>query len=67
MYKVQLKRMNELGNKVQDDVSQAHEAKIISSQLLNLAKTAVEQAIEQDEAIAEIWLREQVAALGVEI
>lgn len=62
-----LKRMNELGNKVQDDVSQAHEAKIISSQLLNLAKTAVEQAIEQDEAIAEIWLREQVAALGVEI
>jgi type I restriction enzyme M protein len=38
-----------------------------SKQLLEIAKTGVERAIEEDEATATIWINEQLEALGVEL
>ena len=38
-----------------------------SKQLLEIAKTGVERAIETDEATATIWINEQLEALGVEL
>lgn len=43
------------------------DAKLKSKQLLEIAKTEVERAIETDEAIATTWMKQQLEALGVEI
>jgi len=38
-----------------------------SKQLLQIAKTGVEQAIETDEATATAWMNQQLEALGIKI
>jgi hypothetical protein len=38
-----------------------------SKQLLEIAKTGVERAIEIDEATATAWINEQLETLGVEL
>jgi len=48
-------------------VNQSYEAEDKSKQLLEIAKTGVELAIEADEATATIWINEQLEALGVEL
>jgi len=45
----------------------ARSLKFTSKQLLEIAKTGVERAIETDEATATIWINEQLEALGVEL
>lgn len=38
-----------------------------SKQLLEIAKTGVERAIETDEATAIAWMNQQVEALGIKL
>lgn len=46
-------------------ITQSYQARSQSKHLLDLAKTAVERAIEHDEAAATTWLRVQLAQLGM--
>ena len=41
--------------------------KLKSKQLLEIAKTGVEKAIETDEATATNWINQQLAILGIDI
>lgn len=50
---------------IADIVLQSYETQDTSKHLLELAKAAVEMAIEQDETIAEAWLRQEAGQLGV--
>ena len=45
----------------------ARNAKSTSKQLLEIAKIAVEKAIETDEATATNWINEQLEALSIDL
>jgi type I restriction enzyme M protein len=45
----------------------AHITNSESKQLLEIAKTGVERAIETDEATATTWINEQLKGLGVKL
>ena len=53
--------------KITEKVRESRKAREQSKQLLEIAKTGVERAIETDEATATIWINEQLKALGVEL
>ena len=50
-----------------DKVNQFYDAENKSKQLLEIAKTGVEQAIETDEATAITLMNQQLEALGIEL
>lgn len=52
-------------NRITDTILEAQGKSKIANKLLELAKHAVEMAIEQDETVAESWLRGEAARLGV--
>jgi hypothetical protein len=54
-------------NEVIGFVRKSREARKTSLHLLEIAKRAVEIAIEQDEATAQVWLKDKAHKLGVEI
>jgi restriction endonuclease S subunit len=60
-----------LGWNTQEEISkkiqESFDIKEKSKQLLEIAKTGVERAIEADEATATTWINEQLEALGVEL
>ncbi len=60
-------RMQELGILIKSKVEDFYQAELKSKQLLEIAKTGVEQAIEQDEATATAWINQQLEILGVEL
>ncbi len=51
--------------KIRSKVEASHQKREQSKQLLEIAKTGVERAIETDEATATVWINEQLEALGV--
>jgi type I restriction enzyme M protein len=53
--------------KIRNKVEASHQKREQSKQLLEIAKTGVERAIETDEATATIWINEQLAALTVKL
>ena len=53
--------------KLVDKVSKSYDAEDKSKQLLEIAKTGVERAIETDEATATTWMNQQLKALGVDL
>ncbi|WP_243458532.1 type I restriction enzyme HsdR N-terminal domain-containing protein [Nostoc sp. UIC 10630] len=60
-------RMQELGILIKSKVEDFHQAELKSKQLLEIAKTGVERAIETDEATATIWINQQLEALGINL
>jgi type I restriction enzyme M protein len=59
--------MKQLGNAIKSKVDAAHKATYQSKQLLEIAKTGVEQAIETDEATATAWMNQQLEALDINL
>jgi len=57
----------EIQKEIYKNVQRSKELKYLSESLLAVAKTAVEIAIEQDEAAAERYIEAECAALGVDI
>ncbi|WP_041779938.1 hypothetical protein [Allocoleopsis franciscana] len=53
--------------KITEKVRASRKAREQSKQLLEIAKTGVEQAIEADEATATNWINQQLKALNIEI
>ncbi|MEG5015287.1 MULTISPECIES: N-6 DNA methylase [unclassified Microcoleus] len=53
--------------KITEKVRESRQAREQSKQLLEIAKTGVEQAIETNEATAIIWMNQQLEALGVKL
>jgi type I restriction enzyme M protein len=53
--------------KIRSKVETSHQKREQSKQLLEIAKTGVERAIETDEATATTWINEQLEALGVDL
>jgi type I restriction enzyme M protein len=53
--------------KIAEKVRASRKAREQSKQLLEIAKTGVERAIETDEATATTWMNQQLEALGVEL
>ncbi len=51
--------------KIADKIKLSFSLKLKSKQLLEIAKTGVERAIETDEAIATSWINQQLKALGI--
>ncbi|KAM3115592.1 hypothetical protein [Phormidesmis sp. 146-33] len=64
LFKAEL--MNELGNAIQAKVESARHAAYQSKQLLEIAKTGVERAIEEDEERAIAWMNQQLEVLNIE-
>jgi len=54
-------------SKLKDNVAEMYASKAQSKALLEIAKRAVEMAIEQNEKIAEKWINNEVARLGIEL
>jgi type I restriction enzyme M protein len=52
---------------IKEKVRESRKAREQSKQLLEIAKTGVEQAIEIDEATAIAWINQQLEALGVKL
>lgn len=52
---------------IRSNIKQSKDCKQKSKALLEIAKRGVEMAIEQDEDIAEKWIKEECGKLGVEI
>jgi type I restriction enzyme M protein len=50
---------------IKDKVEESHQKREQSKQLLEIAKTGVEQAIEQNEEMAIEWINQRLEALGV--
>ena len=61
------KRMDDLGSSIKLGIDAAHKAQEQSKQLLEIAKTGVERAIETDEEGAISWMNQQLEALGVKL
>lgn len=61
------KRMNDLGDSIKTKVTAADKIGWQSKQLLEIAKTGVERAIETDEATATTWINQQLEALGINL
>ena len=57
--------MNELGEAIQAKVKSARRGAYQSKQLLEIAKTGVERAIEEDEERAIDWMNQQLTNLGI--
>ena len=53
--------------KIRSKVEDSHQKREQSKQLLEIAKTGVERAIETNEATATTWINEQLESLGVEL
>ncbi|WP_223265373.1 N-6 DNA methylase [Nostoc sp. 'Peltigera membranacea cyanobiont' 210A] len=53
--------------KVTEKVRESRKAREQSKQLLEIAKTGVERAIETDEATATTWINQQLEALGINL
>ena len=53
--------------KITEKVRESRQAREQSKQLLEIAKTGVERAIETDEATATTWMNQQLEALGVKL
>jgi type I restriction enzyme M protein len=53
--------------KIRAKVEESHQKREQSKQLLEIAKTGVERAIETDEATATAWMNQQLEALGVKL
>jgi type I restriction enzyme M protein len=53
--------------KIKNKVEASHQKREQSKQLLEIAKTGVERAIETDEATATIWINEQLKTSAVEL
>jgi type I restriction enzyme M protein len=53
--------------RILDYVKKAFNQRSRSKQLLEIAKTGVERAIETDEATATTWINQQLEALEVEL
>jgi type I restriction enzyme M protein len=53
--------------KIRSKVEASHQKREQSKQLLEIAKTGVERAIETDEATATAWINQQLETLGVEL
>jgi type I restriction enzyme M protein len=52
---------------ITEKVRESRKAREQSKQLLGIAKTGVERAIETDEATAAAWMNQQLEALGIKI
>jgi len=59
--------MDDLGSSIKLGIDAAHKAQEQSKQLLEIAKTGVERAIETDEEGAISWMNQQLEALGVKL
>ncbi|HEY9852640.1 MAG TPA: hypothetical protein V6D28_24425 [Leptolyngbyaceae cyanobacterium] len=57
--------MQELGMLIKSKVEDFYQAELKSKQLLEIAKTGVERAIETDEATATTWINQQLEAIGI--
>lgn len=57
----------EVQTKLNENINKSFELKIKSKQLLEIAKTGVEKAIETDEGEATAWMNQQLAALGINL
>lgn len=55
----------EVQTKLNENINESFELKIKSKQILEVAKTGVEKAIETDETTATTWMNQQLAALGI--
>jgi len=53
--------------RIRSKVEASHQKREQSKQLLEIAKTGVERAIETDEATATIWINEQLEALNIKL
>jgi len=53
--------------KIVDKIKSSFSIQLRSHQLLEIAKTGVERAIETDEAIATTWMNQQLKTLGVDL
>ncbi|MEH1960103.1 MAG: N-6 DNA methylase [Nostoc sp.] len=53
--------------KITEKVRESRKAREQSKQLLEIAKTGVERAIETDEATATTWINQQLEALGINL
>jgi type I restriction enzyme M protein len=53
--------------KIAEKVRESRKAREQSKQLLEIAKTGVERAIETDEATATIWINQQLEALNIKL
>jgi type I restriction enzyme M protein len=53
--------------RIVEKINSSFSLKLKSKQLLEIAKTGVERAIETDEATAIIWMNQQLEALGVKL
>ncbi|WGV23738.1 N-6 DNA methylase [Halotia branconii] len=53
--------------KIVEKINSSFSLKLKSKQLLEIAKTRVEQAIETDEATATTWINQQLEALGINL
>ncbi|MGB7521594.1 MAG: hypothetical protein WA896_18350, partial [Spirulinaceae cyanobacterium] len=58
---------NSVQQKIRNKVEVSHQKREQSKQLLEIAKTGVEKAIETDESIATTWINQQLTALGIEL
>ena len=52
---------------IAEKVRKSRKAREQSKQLLEIAKTGVERAIETDEATATAWINQQLKALGINL
>ncbi|MDZ7966843.1 MAG: hypothetical protein RM368_18000 [Nostoc sp. DedSLP03] len=59
--------MSPIRQKITEKVRASRQAREQSKQLLEIAKTGVERAIETDETTATIWINQQLEALGVKL
>ena len=53
--------------KIRSQIESSHQKREQSKQLLEIAKTGVERAIETDEATAIIWINKQLEELGIHL
>jgi len=53
--------------KIAEKIKSSFSLKLKSKQLLEIAKTGVERAIETDEAIARAWINQQLEAVGINL
>jgi type I restriction enzyme M protein len=53
--------------KIREKVRESRKAREQSKQLLEIAKTGVERAIETDEVAATTWMNQQLEAIGINL
>jgi type I restriction enzyme M protein len=59
--------MNQLGFAIKTKLDEAYITAYQSKQLLEIAKTGVEKAIEKNEEVAITWINEQIEVLGISL